>query len=93
MLAYNFKVWNHKIHKKHKSSLFPAQRSFAIQVKQGSASGGRAFGEPPFSSIIRGVRLPTVDVVAKVGAIRMLKVINQFIAALSLTLIALASKP
>jgi hypothetical protein len=65
--------------KKHKNSLFTAQRSFALQIKQGSASGGRAFGEPSFSAIIRGVRLPTVAVFAKVGVIRMLKVINQFI--------------
>jgi hypothetical protein len=49
------------------NSLFPAQRSFALHVQQGSASGGRDFGEPSLS-IIRGVRV-----------IRMLKVTPLFI--------------
>ncbi len=35
---------------------------------------GETFGEPSFSAIIPGVRLPAVAVYAKVGAIRMLKV-------------------
>ena len=55
-LVYNFTSFPHETHENHENSLFTAQLSFALQVKHGSASGGRDFGEPSFSAIIRMVR-------------------------------------